>query len=81
MQLFTGPNYTGNCLEYSEHNLAEFLPSGFSNNVSSERAWGPYSIALFNGATHQEFDAGPYDWWPTLPSWIDNQAQWINTTD
>ncbi|MFE8950647.1 hypothetical protein [Streptomyces sp. NPDC007856] len=86
IQFFTGPNYTGDCYEvdaaYGTGAVDNFSnePYGMNDNISSIRSWADssqyrvgwlYTDAYESGSVF-EFSGG--DWWPTLPSWIDNKS-------
>ncbi|WP_433213147.1 hypothetical protein [Microtetraspora malaysiensis] len=78
-QLFTDPNYQGDCYEYSSGTYAE-LPLYVRYKVSSLRSWSGsplHSVYLYVD-TDQVFRAGPNEWWPSLPSWIDDKANWAS---
>ncbi|MFJ9448115.1 hypothetical protein ACIRRH_40815 [Kitasatospora sp. NPDC101235] len=86
IQFFTGPNYTGNCYQVFaaygtgvEDNFAN-VPGGMNDNISSLRSWADssqYRVGWLYADPYEsgsvfEFKGG--EWWPTLPSWIDNKA-------
>ncbi|WP_066951130.1 hypothetical protein [Microtetraspora fusca] len=78
-QLFTDPYYQGDCFEYSLGTYIE-LPSYVKNKVSSLRSWSnsPLRSVWLYGDPDLVFRAGPNEWWPSLPSWIDDKADFAS---
>ncbi|WP_433223428.1 hypothetical protein [Microtetraspora malaysiensis] len=75
-QLFTEPNYQGDCFEY-QLGIITTLPLYVTNKVSSIRSWSNSPLRsqhLIDTITGNVFAAGPNEWWASLPSWIDNNA-------
>ncbi|MFD7440848.1 hypothetical protein [Streptomyces sp. NPDC059909] len=82
VQLFTDNNYQGTCWETTT-NAYQWLPSEVKDKVSSLRFWTPSgpqqrSLVLTDvSAGGVEFTAQPNEWWPSLPWWINDKADWI----
>lgn len=83
VQLFTDNGYTGECWETTT-NAYQWLPDVMKDKVSSLRFWTPDSgpqrrslILTDVSAGGVEFRAEPNAWWSSLPSWINDKADWI----
>ncbi|MEV6651817.1 hypothetical protein [Streptomyces sp. NPDC051219] len=81
-QLFTTTNYTGDCWE-TPVTTQQWLPDYVKNQVSSLRFWSrtepvlERKLVLVDYESGAAFTAQPSEWWSSLPSWMNDKADWI----